>query len=109
MISAKVGAMSDQVVLEICADSVESAAAAEQGGARRIELCSNLLEGGVTPSGAAISNVRRKLAIDLYLMIRPRGGDFCYTTDEFETREKDVLMAKQLGADHLLCGIVQED
>lgn len=101
--------MRDYVILEICADSVESAVAAEQGGADRIELCSNLLEGGVTPSAGLIFTVRRKLAIDLYVMIRPRGGDFCYHSEEFETMEKDVLIAKQLGANGIVVGILQED
>jgi len=101
--------MSARVILEICADSVESAAAAERGGAHRIELCSSLLEGGVTPSAGLISTVRSRVGIDLYAMIRPRGGDFCYSPEEFETMEQDALTAKQLGANGIVFGILEKD
>jgi len=97
------------ILLEICADSVESALAAEQGGAHRVELCGSLLEGGVTPSSGLISAVRSRIGIELYVMVRPRGGDFCYGAEEFETMEQDVLTAKKLGANGIVFGILEED
>ena len=101
--------MSHTVLLEVCVDSIESALAAERGGARRIELCSSLMEGGVTPSAGLISSIRRKLSIDVHVMIRPRGGDFSYSAEEFETMEQDVLTAKQLGANAVVFGILTND
>lgn len=97
------------VTLEICADSVESAVAAQRGGAHRIELCTGLAEGGTTPSSGLISTVRSKISIPICVMIRPRAGDFCYGPDDFEAMEQDVLTAKQLGADAVVFGILKED
>lgn len=101
--------MREPMTLEICADSVESALAAQRGGAHRIELCSGLIEGGTTPSSGLISTVRSRLSIPISVMIRPRNGDFCYSSDDFETMEQDVLTAKQLGADGVVLGILKED
>jgi copper homeostasis protein len=101
--------MSYTVLLEVCVDSIESALAAERGGAHRIELCSSLMEGGVTPSAGLISSIQRKLSIDVHVMIRPRGGDFCYSEAEFETMEQDVLTAKQLGTNGVAFGILTND
>jgi len=101
--------MSDPVLLEVCADSVESALAAQRGGAHRIELCSGLVEGGTTPSSGLISTVRSRVSIPICVMVRPRGGDFCYATDDFETMEQDVLTAKQLGTDGVVLGVLKED
>ncbi|MBV9623130.1 MAG: copper homeostasis protein CutC [Acidobacteria bacterium] len=101
--------MRKSVILEICADSVESALAAERGGAHRIELCSGLVEGGTTPSCGLISTVRNKVSIPIHVMVRPRHGDFCYGTDDYEAMKQDVLTARRLGADGVVFGILKQD
>ncbi len=95
--------------LEISLDSVESAIAAERGGAARVELCANLPAGGTTPSAGMIATVRKEIRIGLHVMIRPRAGDFCYSAHEFELMKRDILMAKQLRADGLVLGILCAD
>jgi copper homeostasis protein len=97
------------VLLEVCVDSVESARAAEQGGAQRVELCSNLAEGGVTPSAGMIAMTRKQIAIKLHVLIRPRSGDFFYSADEFEVIKRDILLAKQLGANGVALGVLEAD
>ncbi|HWO36017.1 MAG TPA: copper homeostasis protein CutC [Candidatus Acidoferrum sp.] len=98
--------MSEQILIEVCVDSVAAAIAAKRGGASRLELCSNLLESGVTPSAGVIELVRSKISAGLHVMIRPRGGDFFYSLEEFETMRRDIMVAKKLGADGVVLGIL---
>ncbi|WP_423148080.1 copper homeostasis protein CutC [Rubrolithibacter danxiaensis] len=95
--------------LEICANSVASALAAQNGGAIRIEFCDNLKEGGTTPSYGQITVARQLLHIKLYVIIRPRGGDFLYSDLEFEIMKQDIELCKQAGADGVVFGILNAD
>ncbi len=90
--------------LEICAGSVESALAARNGGATRIELCSALEAGGVTPSAGTIAEARKVAGIALNVLIRPRGGDFLYNEYEVACMEQDIRTCKALGADGVVIG-----
>ncbi|HEU4555515.1 MAG TPA: copper homeostasis protein CutC [Chitinophaga sp.] len=94
------------ITLEICAGAVGSCIAAQEGGAQRIELCDNLLEGGTTPSYATIAVAREKVQIALYPIIRPRGGDFLYDALEFEVMQRDIAACRQLGCDGVVIGIL---
>lgn len=100
--------MPDPVLVEACVDSIESAAAAAEGGAARLELCANLVEGGTTPSAGTVS-VARELDLRLHVMIRPRGGDFHYTAREFESMRRDIREARRLGADGVVFGVLTPD
>ena len=95
--------------LEICATSVESALVAQDGGAQRIELCDNLWEGGTTPSAGMIRQIRQVLDIDLFVLIRPRGGDFLYSRYEFEVMKVDIEMARAQGVDGIVSGALLAD
>jgi copper homeostasis protein len=97
------------VIVEVCLADVDSAVAAQAGGAHRVELCDNLLEGGTTPSRGMILEVRRRLDIELEVMIRPRGGDFLYTEDEFAVMQRDIETACNCGADGIVLGLLDEE
>ncbi|KAF0142921.1 MAG: copper homeostasis protein cutC [Stygiobacter sp.] len=98
-----------KILFEACVDSVESSVNAEAGGADRIELCADLLEGGITPSYAMIKLVPEKLKIPVNVIIRPRGGDFLYTDYEFEVMKKDIEFCKQAGVNGVVIGILNDD
>lgn len=101
--------MNNRILVEVCVDSVESAIAAQQGGADRVELCDNLLEGGTTPSTGMIALARQQIDIDLNVIIRPRGGDFYYSDIEFEVMKYDIEQAKRLGANGVVIGLLNVD
>ncbi len=95
--------------LEIIGFNLESCRIAQASGAHRIELCSNQGDGGTTPNYGFIKAARKLLQVELYCMIRPRGGDFFYSEEELEVMLDDVRMAKQLGCDGVVIGMLNKD
>ena len=96
-------------VLEICCYSVECALTAQQQGADRIELCAAPKEGGLTPSYGVLKAARRALTIPVHPIIRPRGGDFCYSAAEFSAMLEDIALVRDLGFPGLVIGLLDED
>ncbi len=101
--------MQNYLIIEICANSLQSALNAQKAGADRVELCDNLYEGGTTPSAATIRLARKHLKIDLFVLIRPRGGDFCYSELEVELMVEDIKFAKDTGVDGVVFGVLQSN
>jgi copper homeostasis protein len=101
--------MEKERILEVCADTVANALVAQAAGARRIEFCASLPEGGITPSAAQIDEARKGLHIPLYVLIRPRGGDFLYSDLEFEIMKADVRFCGQAKCDGVVIGMLQPD
>jgi copper homeostasis protein len=95
--------------LEVCANSYSSALAAQEGGAIRVELCENMAEGGTTPSYAQIKLCKQRLDLEIWPIIRPRGGDFLYSDDEFELMKIDVQACKELHCNGVVFGILRTD
>lgn len=100
---------SKRCLLEISVGSVEAAMAAERGGADRIELCREQSVGGLTPSSEVMKEAREKVRIPIYAMIRPRAGDFVYSTEEFAAMREEILLAQRLEMDGIVLGILTKE
>lgn len=98
-----------EFILEVCVDSVESAIAAVQGGATRLELCGNLVIGGTTPSPCLYQEIRKYTDIPIHVLLRPRFGDFCYTDQEFSVLKAEAEQFRQMGAQGAVIGILRPD
>jgi copper homeostasis protein len=97
------------VLVEACVESVESALAAQEGGAGRVELCEAVAEGGVTPSAGLMELCRERLRIPVHVLIRPRPGDFVYSDLELEVMRRDIALAVRLGVAGVVLGVLRSD
>ncbi len=96
-------------ILECCVDSVESAINAANGGASRLELCSNLIIGGTSPDLALVREIRRHTDIRIHALIRPRFGDFCYSQHEMEIMKSQIRALKEAGVEGVVIGVLDEE
>jgi len=101
--------VNDSLLLEISVETIGSAVAAERGGAHRVELCSDLSVGGVTPSAELMRNARAAVKVPIFAMIRPRGGNFVYSNSELAQMRRDIDLAKSCKMDGLVLGILHAD
>ena len=97
------------VLVEACVDAIDSALEARNGGAKRIELCGELLQGGVTPSAGLIGAVWERVDVPVFVLIRPRPGDFLYTDDELDVMIRDIELADSIDADGIVLGALTRD
>src|SRR5215471_11838018 len=98
-----------KLLLEICCGSAADAWEAQQGGADRVELCSALFLGGLTPSLGAILEAKDRVKIPVMAMIRPRSGGFCYSKSDYAVMQRDVRVAVEQGADGIVFGVLRSD
>ncbi|ALM08889.1 copper homeostasis protein CutC [Sediminicola sp. YIK13] len=97
------------MIIEVCANSLESALNAQKGGADRIELCAELGVGGITPSPGLMKSVKKHITIPIHVLIRPRSGDFTYSKSDFETIKNDILFCKDMGFEGVVSGVLYKD
>lgn len=97
------------MICEVVVYNIESALKAQEGGADRIELCDNPADGGTTPSYGLVEVVRQNVTLDVYVMIRPRGGDFLYSRSEYHAMKRDIFQFQKLGVDGFVFGILKPD
>ena len=98
-----------KLTFELCAETIEACLAARDGGAHRIELCSGLSEGGLTPSHGLIRSAVERSGLPIHVLVRSRGGDFLYSAAEFDVMRDDILHIKQLGAAGVVLGMLRPD
>ena len=98
-----------KIIFELCVESIQACLAAREGGADRIELCTALSEGGLTPSHGLVRVAIVRSGLPVHVLLRPRSGDFLYTSDEFAVMRDDLLHARSLGASGFVLGILRAD
>lgn len=97
------------MIIEVCANSFESALNAQNGGADRIELCVELGVGGITPSQGLMKCVKEHISIPVHVLVRPRSGDFTYSKSDFETIKNDILFCRDMGFEGVVSGVLHSD